>query len=214
MKCIEKELSEKLDEIAKKVGAFSGLSTGCRYFTGDYPWLARYDLLRKRIVINEKFLNLLTKDEALAVLVHEVAHAAQRARYLLRSILAIIFSTIIIFAVTDVEFTFIELIYMTQAVYLALTLILTLVDLGIVLPLAVKAAACAFNLKRFEMEADTLAAKEIGKEQLISALEKAQGAIRKAPNSAFKKLFRWWLYSVDSCVHLPYEKRLKYIIEV
>ncbi len=214
MKCIENELSVKLDDIAQRVGALRGLSKGCRYYTGNYPWLARYDLLRKRIVINENFLNLLTKDEALAVLVHEEAHAAQRGRYLLRSIFTIIFSTIIVFATTEVEFTFMGLIYMSQAVSLTLTLILTLVDLGIVLPFVVKAAACTFNLKRFEMEADALAAREIGKDQLISALEKAQGAIRHVPDSEFRKLFRWWLYSVDSCVHLPYEKRLKYIREV
>ncbi|MCL4344583.1 MAG: M48 family metalloprotease [Nitrososphaerota archaeon] len=209
MKSIESGLSEKLDEIAKRAGALKGLSSGCRYCTGDYPWLARYDLLRKRIVINEKFLNLLTRDEALAVLVHEEAHAAQRVRYIIRSIFAIIFSTVIIFAATQAEFALLGLLYMPQSVAIVLILILTLFDLGIMLPLVVKAAACTFNLKRFEMEADVLAAREIGKDQLISALEKAQTGVRH--DSAPRKLFRWWMNYVDSCVHLPYEKRLEYI---
>ncbi|MEM0097951.1 MAG: M48 family metalloprotease [Conexivisphaerales archaeon] len=212
MKCIENELTTKLDNIAQKTGAFRGLSRGCRYYTGDYPWLARYDIFRKRIVINEKFLNLLTIDEALAVLVHEEAHAVQRAGYLLRAMFVIIFSTVLIFTITQIEFAILSLL--PQQAGIALLLALTLVDLGIILPLVIKVASCAFNLKRFEMEADALAAREVGKDQLISALEKAQGAIRHIPDSAPRKLFRWWINYVDSCVHLPYEKRLKYIREV
>ncbi len=211
MKCIEGPLPEKLDDIAQRVGAIRGLSKGCRYFAGNYPWVARYDLFRKRILINQGFLNILTEEEALAVLVHEEAHAVQRARYILRAIITIIFSTIVIFAVTQAEFAFLGLFYTTQLISIFLIFAITLVDLLIILPLVVKWSSCLFNLKRFEIEADLLAVKEVGKKPLISALEKAQGSTMRARDSIFTKLIEYWLYSVDSCIHLPYEKRLKFL---
>ena len=211
MKCIEGTLSEKLDDISRSVGAESGLSRGCRYFTGNFPWVARYDMFRKRIMINQEFLSLLTGDEALAVLVHEVAHAAQRKRYFLRSIITIIFSATVITGITQAEFALLGLLYTSQLFLAILMLAITLADLFIILPLVVKWSICLFNLKRFEIEADLLAARVVGKEQLISALKKAHISNLHARSSIFRRLIERWLLSVDTCVHLPYDERLEFI---
>lgn len=214
MRCIDKGISERLDNIAKKIGAEKGLSNGCRYYAGDYPWLARYDILKKRIIINEKYFYNLDEDEALAVLVHEEVHASQRTGYFLRALLVVLFSTLIIFLITQVEFTTIDFFYIQSFTALIITLALIPVDLILVLPYAVKLVACVLDLKRFEIEADTIAAKEVGKEQLISALVKAHEMVIPVKEPVFVKLFKWWINVVDSCVHLQYERRLIYIREI
>ncbi|MGC8557397.1 MAG: M48 family metalloprotease [Nitrososphaeria archaeon] len=214
MRCIDKSISEKLDDIAKKIGAEKGLSSGCRYYVGDYLWLARYDILKKRIIINEKYFNNLNEDEALAVLVHEEVHASQRIGYFLRALLAVIFATSIIFLITQAEFIILDFFYISSFAVLIITLALTLVDLILLLPYVVKLVSCALNLKHFEIEADTIAAKEVGKEQLISALMKANEMVMPVKNSVFAMLFKWWINVVDSCVHLQYERRLIYIREI
>jgi Zn-dependent protease with chaperone function len=214
MRCIDKSVSERLDNIAKRIGAEKGLSNGCRYYVGDYPWLARYDIIKKRIIINEKYFNNLNEDEALAVLAHEEVHASQRIGYFLRALLVVFFATSIVFIITQAEFTIIGFFYISSFAVLVIALALVLLNLILVLPYAVKLVACALNLKRFEIEADTIAAKEVGKEQLISALVKANGMVVHAKESAFVKLFTWWINIVDSCVHLQYERRLIYIKEI
>jgi|GEM_PF-3065340 len=214
MRCIDKGISERLDNIAKKIGAEKGLSNGCRYYVGDYPWLARYDILKKRIVMNEKYFNSLKEDEALAVLVHEEVHASQRIGYFLRALLVVVLATLITFLITQAEFTIIDFFYISFFTMLIIALALTLVDLIFVLPYAIKLAACALNLKHFEIEADTIAAKEVGKGQLISALVKANEMLIPVKGPVFVKLFKWWINVVDSCVHLKYDRRLIYIREI